>query len=187
MNSYFIQHTFFGKFLLKYLSERTLRFILRLLLIFVAYKIFFFIVWRVPLFTQWHEMFTVSVIQAILYPVKWLLHLLTDNAVYFYEQARIIRIENSGGVKVSPPCSGTDIMFFYLSIILAFPQRLQHKITYAAAGIVTIHILNILHITSLALLSYFAPDWVEINHKFIFTLIVYSAILYIWGRYVKSG
>ena len=159
---------------LPYVSKEVSLFLFRLIFIFILYKAIFFIVWRVPVLTQWHENYTVFVIKAILYPVKWILDFF-EYPITFIESERVIRIANSGGVRVSPPCSGLDIIFLYLSLIMAFPKKLKQKIYYSVTGIFIIHGLNILRITALALISYYSPQWVEINHKVIFNIIVYSS------------
>jgi exosortase/archaeosortase family protein len=170
---------------LPYLSKEVSVFIFRLIALFIAYKILFFIIWRVPNLTQLHKNYTVFVIKTILYPVKWLLEFF-EYPVLFLESERVVRIANSGGVRVSPPCSGLDIMFLYLALILSFPAKIKQKLYYSIGGILIIHLLNISRITALALLSYYAPEWVEINHKIIFNIIVYSIIVYLFYTYINK-
>ena len=169
-----------------FLSGDAKRFLIRIGIVYGIYKIAFFIIWRIPELTQLHENIVVRFIRFIINNVHFLLNQLNYQFISLNLDERIIRIANSGGVRVSPPCSGLDIMFWFSVIIFTYPAKITRKIIFVLSGIVIIHLLNISRITALTLLSYHAPEWVEINHKLIFNIIVYSTILLIWLKFIND-
>jgi exosortase family protein XrtF len=89
-------------------------------------------------------------------------------------------IDGSHGVLIGYPCNGLELFALFAGFVIAYPGDIKKKIWFIPLGIITIHLLNILRVIGLALLAYFAPDKLEFNHTYTFTLIVYSYVFVLW-------
>jgi exosortase/archaeosortase family protein len=47
-------------------------------------------------------------------------------------------------------------------------------------GILIIHLLNIIRVIALTLLAYKAPEYLDFNHTYTFTILVYSVVFILW-------
>ncbi|WP_299823039.1 exosortase X [uncultured Pontibacter sp.] len=97
-----------------------------------------------------------------------------------------VRIDGFDTVFVNDACNGMIIMALFAGFIIAFPGSLAKKFFFIPAGIIVIHILNVLRVSALALNAYHFNQSVEFNHKYTFTIIVYAAVFALWMLWVKK-
>ncbi|GAL84041.1 hypothetical protein CHU_0844 [Sporocytophaga myxococcoides] len=125
-----------------------------------------------------------SLIQGILYllvyPAGYLLSLLGFDTILTYNSVKVV---GSGAVRIAFPCMGIEIMFSFIALILAYPGR--NKIKYLIAGVIGIHIINILRITGLALLRHLNPNMQLPGHD-VFNFICYTFIIVLFYWWVKN-
>lgn len=86
---------------------------------------------------------------------------------------------------VAHSCNGLVLYALFAGFILIFSGRWLHKLVYISAGLVLIYCLNILRIISLSLIQINHPDYLDVSHKYIFTIIVYGAIFMLWMKWVN--
>ena len=98
------------------------------------------------------------------------------------ESTRIVKIIGTSGVTVGEPCVGFDIMALFVGLILSAAMNIKKKLAYIALAIIIINGLNVLRISALAVLVQFDPYLWELNHKFIFTIIVYLVMFSFWRK-----
>jgi exosortase/archaeosortase family protein len=77
-------------------------------------------------------------------------------------------------------------MFFALFVI-AFPGSVKKKLWFIPLGIVIIHFANVLRVIGLAAINYVAPQYLEFNHTYTFTILVYGIIFLLWMWWVKAA
>jgi len=92
----------------------------------------------------------------------------------------VVGIDGSHGVLIGYPCNGLELFALFTGFVIAYPGKLSNKLWFIPAGLLSIHLLNILRVIGLALLSYHAPEKLEFNHTYTFTFIVYSYVFFLW-------
>jgi exosortase family protein XrtF len=98
----------------------------------------------------------------------------------FGEGIRTAGIDGSHGVWVGDPCNGLTLFALFTGFVLAFPGPVVRKLWFIPVGIITIHILNVLRVTCLAIIQYYTPQYLEFNHTYTFTILVYSYVFVLW-------
>lgn len=100
---------------------------------------------------------------------------------YPYNPAlRTMGIDGSHGMWIGDPCNGLTLFALFAGFVIAYPGSLIKKIIFISAGIFTIHVFNIFRIVGLALVSLYFPDFLELNHTYTFTILIYSIIFFLW-------
>jgi exosortase/archaeosortase family protein len=98
---------------------------------------------------------------------------------------RILRLQNTSGVVIGGACIGFEVTALFTALIISFKGPLSKKIWFIPLGVFIIYLLNLIRISALALLVTINPEIWELNHKFIFTIIVYSFIFMMWRYWLQ--
>ncbi len=104
-------------------------------------------------------------------------HVFTDGAV--------VGIDGTHGVTVGIPCNGMRLFGLFVGFIVSFQGKWSYKFLFIISGLLLIHILNIVRIVGLAIVVNINPESLEFNHKYTFTLIVYTFVFLLWVIWVK--
>jgi exosortase family protein XrtF len=88
-------------------------------------------------------------------------------------------------VSVFEGCNGLAIMILYLAFLVAFGGPLKPMIAFIFGGLAFIHLVNLLRIFGLSIISLDIPEWLFFTHKYLFTAVIYLAILGIWYVWVS--
>lgn len=86
---------------------------------------------------------------------------------------------------IAHSCNGLVLYALFTGFILIFSGKWLHKIAYSAAGLVFIYCLNLLRIIGLSRIQMSYPEYLDVSHKYIFTIIVYGAIFILWMKWVN--
>jgi len=92
----------------------------------------------------------------------------------------IITICGDTMVGVGNPCNGLELFALFTGFILCFSGAWQHKAWFIPAGCLAIHAINAIRTAALAIIQYKAPEYLDFNHHYTFTVIVYSFIFLLW-------
>ena len=165
-------------------NKRTITFILRLILFFLVWKIAFHFIWANPSLERIYNNFSLIIIDAMLVCCKQMLELLgylieIDNA------ERIVRIHGSIGVTVGEPCIGFGVSAFFTALIFSTTGAFHKKIWFVPIGLIIISLGNLLRICALTIMVESNPRLWEVNHKFVFTIIIYSCVFILWSFWIK--
>ena len=76
-------------------------------------------------------------------------------------------------------CNAVSVMILFLAFILAFYQGAKTFI-FAAAGLVFLHIINVLRIAGLNILLVELPQYSKIGHDYFFPAIIYGSVVIFW-------
>jgi exosortase family protein XrtF len=101
------------------------------------------------------------------------------------ETIRTIGIDGTQGLWIGDPCNGITLFALFTAFILSFPGPAKHKIWFIPAGILAIFFVNVLRITGLCLVVKYKPSLLELNHDYIFKIIVYGFIFWLWIIWVN--
>jgi len=93
----------------------------------------------------------------------------------------LIVINTHPAVNVDTPCNGLPMLYVFLAFIVAHHGPLKTKLWFASLGLVLIHMVNILRIMALGFIALYYRDLFEINHKYIYNILIYSIILGLMG------
>lgn len=115
-----------------------------------------------------------------------ILNLLGFNAfTYNTDAIRTVGIDGTTGLWIGDPCNGLTLFALFTSFILAFPGYWLKKLIFIPAGIILIHFANIIRITLLCIILYFNPKYLDFNHTYTFTFLVYLFIFFLWYIWIK--
>lgn len=129
-----------------------------------------------------HTLIDQSFIRIIINTSESILHFLgyTTFKVLSDNEFQVIGIDGSNGVWVGAACNASTLFFLFAVFVLAYPGHQKSKIWYVPLGILSIHFLNILRVTALALIAFYKPELLDLNHTYTFTFIVYGYIFLLW-------
>ena len=96
----------------------------------------------------------------------------------------MVQISDTLGVRVGAPCDGIVLLALFTVFIVAFPGPWKHKAWYLPAGLIAIHLINVLRIMALVLIVNKNPDWLQFNHDYTFTILVYAFVFALWMIWV---
>ena len=136
----------------------------------------------------------------ILYLVLYLIYQFIVKTYTFYDKLagyktfkvlqdrdfQVIGIDGSNGVWVGSNCNAITLFSLFAVFIIAYPGNQKNKLWYIPAGIIAIHFLNIMRVVALAMIANSYPEYLNFNHTFTFTFIVYSFIFLLWIVWVNK-
>lgn len=100
---------------------------------------------------------------------------------------QVFGIDGSNGVWIGGPCNGINLMFLFAIFIISYPStNNKTKLWFITIGILVVHFINIIRIISLSLIAFYAPAYLEFNHTYTFTFIVYGIIFSLWMLWVNK-
>jgi len=121
----------------------------------------------------------------LLYATQFTLSIIGYNSEVFSE-AKIVQLEGTGGVLLDLGCLGRNLMGLYIGFLLAFPGSIKSKLWYIPMGVVIINFLNVLRIAGLSLVLLYIPEYMDINHHFVFSTLVYTCIFIMWVIWIRK-
>ena len=94
-------------------------------------------------------------------------------------------VDNRALLYIAHSCNGLVLYAMFAGFILIFSGKWLPKALFIAGGLVAIYCLNILRILLLCVIQLNHPEYLDISHKYIFTIIVYGAIFMLWMKWVN--
>lgn len=151
------------------------------LLYFVLYLIYQFVIKR---YTYYDQKFIGSIIVSSEAVLNFLGH--TTFKVLQDRDMQVIGIDGSNGVWVGSNCNAITLFALFSVFIITYPGHQKNKLWYIPAGIVSIHLLNILRVVALALIANYSPAYLNFNHTYTFTFLIYAFIFMLWMIWVNK-
>jgi len=167
-----------------YKYENIIVFLFRIGVLILSWKVIFHFVWHSEYLLESYNKFSLLVIDFIPYCCAYLLELLQYN-IEVDSANRIVKIKETIGVTVGVSCIGYEITALYTALIISFKGPISKKMWFIPLGVLMIYILNIFRICALAIMVTINQKIWELNHKLIFTVIIYSFIFIVWRYWLK--
>lgn len=157
----------------------------RMIIIFFIKAIALYLIWYF-LYENW------------LMKVGWVDDIVIDNLVFLnnkilillgyttYVYEHTMGIDGSHGVYIGAPCDGIDLMALFAGFVIIFSGKVSNKLWFIPLGVVIIHLLNLLRVLALTLVAHYSPQYLDFNHKYTFTLLLYSVVFLGWVIWVKK-
>jgi exosortase/archaeosortase family protein len=164
--------------------QANLLFLFKFALLFVLWKMFFFLTWRVPEMLDWYNSVSLDVIAVLVDCAYWLMTALGES-MEVDSELRIVRIIGTNGVTVGEPCIGYEVNAIFIALILSTQGKLMQKLLFLIGGLFVLVFLNVARISALAYLVEINPWLWEVNHKFIFSIVIYSVLFGLWHLWLK--
>lgn len=99
---------------------------------------------------------------------------------------QVIGIDGSDGVWIGSSCNAITLFFLFAVFIAAYPGHQKSKLWYIPVGILLIHVLNIVRVVVLAMIAFYNPLYLDFNHTYTFTFIIYGFIFILWMTWVNK-
>jgi exosortase family protein XrtF len=114
-----------------------------------------------------------------------MLHMLGyKTKLYYPEKSPIIDIyidnEEQNGVAFYEGCNGLNIMILFVAFVFAFSNNYKTMLWFIPAGLVAIHIFNLLRIVSLTIMATVNSTAFHFFHKYAFTGVIYVFVFFLW-------
>lgn len=97
-----------------------------------------------------------------------------------------VGISGTVGIVIGAPCDGIVLFALFTFFIIAYPGRWKNKLWFIPAGILVIHCVNSMRAAALAWLYWRNPEWLQFNHDYTFTIIVYALVFLMWYTWVRK-
>ena len=98
-----------------------------------------------------------------------------------------VGVAGHAGVQIGAPCDGVALFALFAIFILAFPGPLLRKAWFIPAGIGLLHLANIARVVILARIQATAPEWLEFNYDYTFTVLIYGLVFALWCLWTVLG
>jgi exosortase family protein XrtF len=93
--------------------------------------------------------------------------------------------EGRSVLAVYEGCNGVNIMIIFVAFLVAFGPIEKSLWLFALAGILIIHLMNLVRITLLFWVVLYLPDFVYFTHKYFFTAILFVIVFVLWIVWVR--
>jgi len=142
---------------------------------------------------QWviklHTLIDEKLISLIIANAAFILKLLGFSVYQSIEDRnlQLIGIDGSHPIWIGSPCNALTLFMFFTLFVFAFPGSAKRKIWFIPMGVIIIHFTNVLRVISLIAINYYSPQYLEFNHTYTFTVLVYGIIFLLWMWWVNSS
>ena len=97
-----------------------------------------------------------------------------------------VAVDSVPVVRIIEGCNAVSVMILFVAFILAFSKGLGKTFGFILAGLLIIHILNILRIAFLTIGIMKYPEYKHILHGVVFPLIIYGTVFLLWIVWVTK-
>jgi len=96
------------------------------------------------------------------------------------EAAFRVFVNKKGVARVVEGCNAISVMILFAAFIIAFSTTFKRTALYVIAGVLIIHILNIIRVALLSLGFYYYHDYRVLLHDILFPLFIYGVVFVLW-------
>ncbi|OFX70885.1 MAG: hypothetical protein A2X12_06395 [Bacteroidetes bacterium GWE2_29_8] len=159
--------------------KKQLLFLVSLILVWIGWYILNDVLVEINLFKRFWLFLYHIILRSIIVPSSLILeNVFGMENIYTYREIFFLK---GGRVEIANNCLGLSLMYIYSMFIAVFPiKAIKLKIIYILIGIVIIDLLNLIRVVALSLISRHAPQYLDINHYYVFNIITYSAVFFMW-------
>jgi exosortase family protein XrtF len=101
------------------------------------------------------------------------------------ETIRTVGIDGTTGLWIGDPCDGLTLFALFTAFILSFPGPWKHKVWFIPCGVLAIFMINVLRIAGLCMVVKYKPALLDLNHDYVFKILVYAFIFGLWMLWVN--
>ena len=98
-----------------------------------------------------------------------------------------LMVENGKTVlRIYEGCNGINVMIVFIAFIISFGGISKRGALFMSAGILMIHLANVIRIALLFWVAKHHETWFYYVHKYIFTAALYVIVLLLWWVWVSK-
>ncbi|MGV8915119.1 MAG: exosortase family protein XrtF [Kaistella sp.] len=128
-------------------------------------------------FSAWVMRQTVAVQNFIGYPSQMIPGKPEQETTWFYVSGRYVS-------RMVEGCNVVSVAILFLAFIFAFYEGAK-TFLYALAGLVFLHVINVLRITGLNVLLVETPQYSKLGHDYLFPAIIYGSVVILWLIWIQ--
>lgn len=110
----------------------------------------------------------------------------TSSSLHPDEPSHRLVVNGKYVVRIVEGCNAVSVFILFTSFVIAFRGKLKHTVLFILAGILIIHILNILRIALLSIALLFYPQHEHLLHGILFPLFIYGVVFGLWVIWVNK-
>ena len=96
-----------------------------------------------------------------------------------------IHINGKHLLGIAHACNGLVLYALFTGFLTVFPGPVRQKVWFIPVGIISIFVVNVLRAVVLSLIKLHTPAALDFNHRYTFTLVMYSFIFLLWMIWVN--
>lgn len=93
---------------------------------------------------------------------------------------------NKSIISVYEGCNGVNVLIIFWSFLFAFGPWGKRLIFFSLAGMLIIHIANLVRLVLLFFVAYYYSNALYFIHKYLFTAVIYGVVLMLWLWWIKN-
>ena len=97
-----------------------------------------------------------------------------------------LAIKGTVGVIVGAPCNGLALFALFIAFMFSFPGPIKHKLWFMPLRVLLIHLVNVLRVIALVSIVAWNEEWLEFNHDYTFTILVYLFVFMLWYIWIRK-
>lgn len=167
---------------LAFRSNAFLKFIITSAGLYLVLYLFYLLI--IKKYTYYDQKFIGIIIQSAEWILNWMGY--TTFKVLQDRDMQVLGIDGSNGVWIGSNCNAITLFSLFSVFIITYPGKQLNKLWFVPAGIVAIHILNVIRVVALAVIANHAPAYLDFNHTYTFTFLVYGFIFLLWITWINK-
>lgn len=100
-----------------------------------------------------------------------------ENVKIWYQGHEVLWIANN--------CNGLAVLCLFAGFISIFPGKAMYKLWFIPLGIALLFMLNAFRVALLIIIQIHYPEWLDFNHTYTFSILIYSFVFLFWVCWVK--
>lgn len=94
-----------------------------------------------------------------------------QEAIYFRQKKVVV---------IADACNGLELFVLYAGFIICLPALLSRKLIFIIAGILIIHLVNLIRCAGITYITLYYLPHADFAHHYVFVVIVYACIIALW-------
>ena len=103
----------------------------------------------------------------------------------FAPKIRLLLDEHSV-LSIYEGCNGLNVMIIFVGFLAAYAGNIKRLFWFVPFGLLVIHLMNLTRIVLLFFVAEYYEDYLYFTHKYLFTGVIYVAILILWYWWIVS-
>lgn len=120
----------------------------------------------------------VRILQNSLGYSTWLYHDGKQETTWFYVVSKYV-------TRMVEGCNAVSVMILFVAFIFAFYKG-RKTFAFTAAGLVFLHVMNVLRIAALNIVIYEHEEYGKMFHDYVFPAIIYGSVVLLWLIWIKK-
>lgn len=82
--------------------------------------------------------------------------------------------------RIVEGCNAVSVMILFAAFVVAFYVGIKKTAIFIVAGVIVIHLLNVLRVALLCVSGYYYPEYWDVLHDIAFPVFIYGVVFILW-------